>query len=204
MPRVSAPAEPGGRAPAPDPDLQLLQRFVNTNDIEAERDEIGTPARLQAWLVDVGATGVGAVDAGALARAISIREGLRALGEANNEEPMDRDRLARLNAAAANLPLLATVPDAGAWRLEPAARGVDGFLARILAILLRSMADGSWSRMKACRNDDCHWLFYDHSRNRSGTWCTMAICGSRAKARAYRARRRPGVPSRDRPTDGAT
>ena len=50
--------------------------------------------------------------------------------------------------------------------------------------LARAMADGSWSRVKSCRNDTCRWLFYDHSRNRSGTWCTMAICGSRMKSRA--------------------
>ena len=30
------------------------------------------------------------------------------------------------------------------------------------------------SRLKPCRNHDCRWLFYDHSTNRSGTWCTMA------------------------------
>ncbi len=59
-----------------------------------------------------------------------------------------------------------------------------------MAIVVRAMADGSWSRIKACRNDTCRWLFYDQSRNRSGTWCTMAICGSRMKARAYRARQR--------------
>jgi predicted RNA-binding Zn ribbon-like protein len=53
------------------------------------------------------------------------------------------------------------------------------------------MADGSWSRVKACQNDTCRWLFVDGSRNRSRTWCTMAICGSRMKSRAYRARRRP-------------
>ncbi|MEP6468748.1 MAG: CGNR zinc finger domain-containing protein [Chloroflexota bacterium] len=54
------------------------------------------------------------------------------------------------------------------------------------------VACSSWSRVKACRNDTCRWLFYDHSRNRSGTWCAMAICGSRMKSRAYRSRRRIG------------
>ncbi|HEX6654657.1 MAG TPA: CGNR zinc finger domain-containing protein, partial [Candidatus Limnocylindria bacterium] len=32
--------------------------------------------------------------------------------------------------------------------------------------------------------------FFDRSRNRSGTWCTMAVCGSRMKSRSYRSRRR--------------
>jgi predicted RNA-binding Zn ribbon-like protein len=45
--------------------------------------------------------------------------------------------------------------------------------------------------MKACAlHDSCEWAFYDWSKNRSGTWCDMAVCGNRAKARAYRERRR--------------
>jgi len=78
----------------------------------------------------------------------------------------------------------------GDWRLSPAVTGVDGFLAGLMAALARSMADGSWGRVKSCRSDTCRWLFIDHSRNRSGTWCSMAGCGSRMKARAYRARQR--------------
>lgn len=184
-------AEPGGRDPAPDAGLRLIQRFVNTNDIEAEADEIGTPERLRRWLRTAGEIGDEPVSAEAHARAIDLREGLRALGEANNGDPLDLDDLARLNAAAARLPLVAAVADDEDWRLGPAGRGVDGFLAKLVGILVRAMAEGSWSRVKTCRNDACRWLFYDRSRNRSGTWCSMAICGSRAKSRAYRQRRRP-------------
>ncbi|HEX9030508.1 MAG TPA: CGNR zinc finger domain-containing protein [Streptosporangiaceae bacterium] len=36
--------------------------------------------------------------------------------------------------------------------------------------------------------DDCHWAFYDRSPTSSGCWCSMAVCGSRAKSRAYRRR----------------
>ena len=58
----------------------------------------------------------------------------------------------------------------------------------LLAIVAQAQADGTWRRMKAC--PACGWAFYDRSRNRSRTWCTMAICGNRAKARSYRARHR--------------
>ncbi|HEX9031302.1 MAG TPA: CGNR zinc finger domain-containing protein [Streptosporangiaceae bacterium] len=34
----------------------------------------------------------------------------------------------------------------------------------------------------------CHWAFYDRSPTSSGCWCSMAVCGSRAKSRAYRRR----------------
>jgi predicted RNA-binding Zn ribbon-like protein len=52
------------------------------------------------------------------------------------------------------------------------------------------MADDTWNRLKACRLDNCQWAFYDTSKNRSRTWCSMKVCGNRAKARAYRERQR--------------
>lgn len=174
----------------PDADLQGLRDFVNTTDIEGGTDELGTPEQLRAWLLAGNLIPPRApVDAGAHRRAIALREGLRALGRANNGEPIDVDRLEELNRAAAGLPVVVTARPDG-WRLSPTATGVDGFLAALMATLAQSMADGSWSRVKACRRDTCRWLFFDHSRNRSGTWCSMAGCGSRMKARAYRARQR--------------
>ncbi|NTS32206.1 CGNR zinc finger domain-containing protein [Phyllobacterium sp. BT25] len=38
-------------------------------------------------------------------------------------------------------------------------------------------------RIKVCPN--CHWLYFDESRNRSRRWCDMNVCGNRAKARRY-------------------
>jgi len=61
-------------------------------------------------------------------------------------------------------------------------------LDRVVAIALGAMLDGSFARLKACRN--CHWSFYDYSPNRSATWCSMQLCGNRKKTRAYRARKR--------------
>jgi predicted RNA-binding Zn ribbon-like protein len=181
--------EPGWREPAPTAELHLLQDFVNTNDIEGQRDAIGDPQRLARWLSDGGLSDGGPIDELDWRRALEVREGLRALGLANNGETLDDARLTALNRAAAAYPVLVGV-DAEEWSLRPAEMGVGGFLGAILSTLARSMADGSWSRIKACRNDECQWLFFDQSRNRSGTWCTMKICGSRMKSRAYRSRRR--------------
>jgi predicted RNA-binding Zn ribbon-like protein len=61
-------------------------------------------------------------------------------------------------------------------------------VAEIGQAVLRAQADGSWERLKACRDEECRWVFYDSSRNRSGTWCDMGLCGSRTKVRAYRQR----------------
>ncbi len=78
----------------------------------------------------------------------------------------------------------------GGSALEPTAGGVDGALGRLVAIVHGAVADGSWAHLKACERDSCRWAFYDHSKNHSGRWCDMEVCGAREKsARAYRRRR---------------
>jgi predicted RNA-binding Zn ribbon-like protein len=64
----------------------------------------------------------------------------------------------------------------------------EGPLGRILASVAELLYDGRWVRIKLCGAGDCRWAFYDQSRNRSGRWCSMAVCGNRAKSRAFRAR----------------
>lgn len=59
-------------------------------------------------------------------------------------------------------------------------------LGPIVAVAFEAMLDGSWRRLKAC--PQCGWAFYDYSKNRSATWCSMSICGNRLKTRAYRRR----------------
>jgi len=60
-------------------------------------------------------------------------------------------------------------------------------LDQVVAVALGAMLDGSWPPLKACPN--CWWAFYDYSRNRSASWCSMQLCGNRLKTRAYRRRR---------------
>jgi predicted RNA-binding Zn ribbon-like protein len=72
-------------------------------------------------------------------------------------------------------------------RLVPAARGLDGALAHIFAVVHEAMRDGTWHRLKGCKN--CHWAFYDESKNRSATWCSMELCGNRLKTKRYRTKR---------------
>src|SRR6266581_1962811 len=98
--------------------------------------------------------------------------------------------LADLAGLARRLPLVLDV-DGGQPRLLPLSRGTaDTVLATLLAAVAESVASGSWERLKICRNPDCRWAYYDRSRNRSRAWCSMALCGNRAKARAFRSRGR--------------
>ena len=54
-------------------------------------------------------------------------------------------------------------------------------LADLLLIMRDAQRDGSWKRLKACRNDDCLWAFYDRSHAGRGAWCDMATCGNRIR-----------------------
>ena len=70
----------------------------------------------------------------------------------------------------------------------PQTDGLAAGLGRILAVVHDSMTDGTWWRLKACPRDVCHWAFYDRSRNGSGKWCSMSVCGNRTNTKAYRRR----------------
>ena len=57
-----------------------------------------------------------------------------------------------------------------------------------MAVIHESQTAGNWTRLKTCPGHDCGWVFFDNSRNGGSTWCSMQVCGNRAKARAYRRR----------------
>jgi predicted RNA-binding Zn ribbon-like protein len=125
-----------------------------------------------------------------LARALDVREGLRALLLAHNGEPLDSARVGRLDAAARRAGVRVGFGAGPRPELVPQAGGVDGALAHLLAIVAAAAERGTWQRLKACPRDCCLWAFYDQSKNRSGHWCSMDSCGNVEKARAFRERRR--------------
>ena len=182
--------QPGGRPPAPPP-LDLVQDFVNTEIPDWDRDDIATPEALAAWLAERGLLEAGAaVDTGVLDTAHALRSTLRELALANTLGSAVAPRRAEeLDATLARFPLAVRLVD-GAPTLAPAADcGMCG-LATLVAIVAEATHRGVWERMKACRQETCGWLFYDGSRNRSSSWCSMRVCGGREKARAHRRRAR--------------
>jgi predicted RNA-binding Zn ribbon-like protein len=187
MSEASAP----GRRPAAPGDLRTVQDFVNTYDFDSGSDELATPARLRDWLADRALLGRGdSVSPADRDRALALREALRSLLLANNGERVQRGVVETLNRVAEAARFSIRFGPGAPARLQPEAAGVRGALGRIISIVLASISEGTWKRLKACRDDVCRAAFYDHSKNRSGTWCAMAVCGNRAKARSYRQRRR--------------
>jgi hypothetical protein len=176
---------------APGP-LALVQALVNTQYGQGRRAhvELTSPEQLRAWLVAHQLLADGTpVTEGDFRRVLLLREALRSLLRANNETVMLASQVEVLNRLTSNAPLTVRFHHDGLPTLEPDIAGVDGTLARLVGIVFTTMTDGTWGRLKACRNDRCQKAFYDTSKNRSGAWCSMARCGSRLKARAYRHRR---------------
>jgi predicted RNA-binding Zn ribbon-like protein len=183
---LSGLVHPGGREPAPG-SLRVVQAFVNTVDREHGPDLLDEGPGFAEWL-DRNLLPADGAETG-LATAREVREALRALLRANNGEPDDPRARAVLDAAARRARLEPTFPPDGA-ALVSQADGVDAAIGRILAAAFAAMLDGSWTRLKACPAELCGWAFYDRSTNASATWCSMSVCGGRAKAGAYYRRRR--------------
>jgi predicted RNA-binding Zn ribbon-like protein len=193
-------SEPGGREAAPGP-LALVQAFANTVAEEGHFrwEAIGDPDSLRSWLSRRGLLADGErVGEADVARAKEVRKALRSLLAANNGREADAAAIRALNLATERARLTVRFGADGRATLEPGAGGVDGALGRVLAAVHASMEEGIWGRLKSCANATCGWAFYDRSKNRSGRWCSMEVCGNRTKTRAYR-RRRQGTSSDDYP-----
>lgn len=181
-------AQPGGREPAPG-DLALVQDFVNTNDVEGRRDRLADRQLAEDWLLARRLLSPGdRVDDAALRWLVDVREALRALASTNNGAPPDVRAQAVLNETASRTVSLEFAR--GDVHASATGVGIARAIGTLLGVVAEAMREGRWVRMKVCRRDACRWLFYDHSRNRVSNWCSMSICGNRAKTRAYRSRRR--------------
>jgi predicted RNA-binding Zn ribbon-like protein len=171
------------------PPLRLVQSFVNTVDLEHGREWLDDPRALAAWaherrLVPRRTKFTRAE----LGRALVLREAFRSLLAANRDRTRDEAALDVLTRAARSGDLSVGFNTDGAPTLEPGVRGFDGLSGRLVGVAVTAMLDGSWQRLKACRN--CRWAFFDESKNRSAHWCSMELCGNRLKTRAYRRRHR--------------
>lgn len=165
------------RAPAPG-GLALIEALVNTLDIETGADSLDTTDGRAPF-------GLAERD---LAAARELREALRAacLAHAGHRAP-GRSPSA-LDRILAEAPLLVTVTEEGTATLRPAIP--DTLTSRIAEAIATAAAEGTWTRLKACEAEDCHWAYYDRSPAGRSRWCSMSVCGARAKMRAYRARSR--------------
>jgi predicted RNA-binding Zn ribbon-like protein len=171
--------------------LAVIQDLANSYDDVRGRDELADAAAASAWLSRRGLLRDGVLLSGtefALVR--QLRTSIRHLCLANSGCDGHPEDLVFLNEVVHRAGVHPSLERDGrpTFAVEtPSGLGSSG---RLVAIVFEALWGGTWVRLKACPGDACNYAFYDRTRNNSRTWCTMARCGSRAKMRAYRARRR--------------
>lgn len=124
-------------------------------------------------------------------RAIALRETIHRVFKAlaHDERPKAND-LATLNSArneAFSASYIAAAADGFAinWRDRTA---LDRMLWPIVLSAAELLISADLDRVRQCGG--CDWLFVDKSRNHLRRWCSMSVCGNRAKARRFMERRR--------------
>src|SRR5688572_26881104 len=139
-----APGESIPQKTAPQP-LYLVQRFVNSVDLESGEDELSSPEALGAWLAERDLMQPGEpVSDGDLRRALAVREGLRAVLLANNGLPLDEERVERLDRAVSGAGVRVRFRPGRAPELVPDAAGVDGAIGRLMAIVAAAVEHERW------------------------------------------------------------
>ncbi|MFF4659301.1 CGNR zinc finger domain-containing protein [Streptomyces sp. NPDC001381] len=178
--------QPGDREVAPGR-LALVQSFVNSLNVEFGPDEFATVEGFTRWLGEYGPPGAASeVTEADRRRAVELREALRALLRENNGGEPDPAARAAVERLAAQLPLVLGFDATGLPGLRPVHDGARGLMAQVLGIVVEAAGEGTWQRLKSCHDHRCEWAFYDRARNRSGRWCSMAVCGTRSKMTVYR------------------
>jgi predicted RNA-binding Zn ribbon-like protein len=196
-----------GLVPAPGA-LGLVQDLLNTAQAGHEPDLLADVASARAWLREATAEWSAAtgrpgpevvLDAGDLQELRVFRDDLREVtgptglrevtGRADGAAPGAGPAAPVLHAGAAVLELGSD----GSVRLRPEQTGQQELLTLVLAALYEGQHAGTSRRLKTCRNPRCRVAFYDRSRNASGVWHSVRVCGNAINLRAHRERRRAAV-----------
>jgi hypothetical protein len=163
---------------------ELLLAVANT--AHQAHDEFADAASVAAWWRGLGGDAHGNATGDGVVMLRALRTLIRGLALRNNGIEPDPSGAAGLD----GLPLRLDLRGTPSLRADVPGDLAQDIGAATVAALLRATARPGWSRVKACRGEDCRWVFIDVSRNGSRRWCAMANCGNRAKAAAFRDRHR--------------
>jgi len=169
--------------------ITIIVGFLNTLNLTSGHDTLAGAESFWAWLSVAlhDATGP-ASSLQDMAWTIEFREALRDLASANSGRRPTAAAAEVVTRTARMVGVSLSFGGDGSPRLASSASGLEGAVADILVGVHGMMSDGSWSRLKICRNPECRWAFYDNSRNHSRVWCAMKECGNKMKARRFRQR----------------
>ncbi|WP_327356000.1 CGNR zinc finger domain-containing protein [Streptomyces sp. NBC_01304] len=163
----------------------LALDLLNTRWIhEGERQDLLTGvdgARI--WLASTGLDDRFDADATTLRHLLQARDAIGAIVDS----PGDAAAAARVDEVLGHGRIRATLTSEGPGEhaeFDDVAWGPAWLAARNYLELLSTAPD----RIRACSHDACILHFFDTSRNGTRRWCSMAICGNRAKASRHYAR----------------
>lgn len=74
------------------------------------------------------------------------------------------------------------------WQTQRLWRRPKSVLAPIATEVARLLIEEDLSLIRQCGGEDCTIVFLDRTKAHKRRWCTMAVCGNRAKVAAFRAR----------------
>ena len=177
--------------------LERVRRFVNSGHTDEPEDHLATPDGAAAWLCENGLLeGAAIITEAEAAHLREFREALRLSLLSHTELDCSDAAWEQVRALGQHVPLrMCLGPAPGEASLAATGAGEDQVLGRLMAAIYDALKTGTWRRLKACRQQTCLWAFYDHSKNGSGAWCDMALCGNRAKAQRRRQRSATKMPA---------
>lgn len=165
--------------------LELVRRLLNTTHLETGWELLGGRHEAARWLAGEGFAADGTLTERRAAVLRSFRERLR--GSIEHPTSATGETTEWLFAPDRRVVQFVLVDDVPL--LEGAGGdAVERYLTTLTLVVGEALRDGLWPRFRTCANARCRWAFYDNSRNASGRWCSMDVCGARNKVSAYRAR----------------
>jgi predicted RNA-binding Zn ribbon-like protein len=118
----------------------------------------------------------------------------RPLGAATLDQLAPLNRLLERDEAYGRIVAHADEHGHGHLALEPARRwrSPESLLLPIGKAIAHVVVDEDFTHIKGCEGHRCTLMFVDHTRARARRWCSMGVCGNRAKVMAHRQRKRAG------------
>ena len=137
-----------------------------------------------------------------LTRVRRVRAALRELLDgAVEKRPPSAGALKEVDRALRAPYVIELVPAADGVSLDHRHDGdpISGAMARLSEAVTRELTGDNSRRLRVCANDDCRWVFNDHSPAGRRKWCDMSSCGNRAKAARHRERQKMKAASESEP-----
>jgi predicted RNA-binding Zn ribbon-like protein len=132
--------------------------------------------------------------AAAFEDAIALREAIyRIFSAGAAAKKPTNDDLAALNEALAQAPgriELHRANESYSWRIASPRPTMSHVLAPVLWSAGDLLVGPRLAKVRACANEKCRWLFLDDSKSGTRRWCSMSMCGNRAKAHRHYARQK--------------